>query len=81
MDAIAEHTEAILTRDVAEEGLQRGDVGTVVSVQYGQDGKPAGYTLEIFSITGQSLGTANVEATALREASGEDITHARPASA
>lgn len=79
MNAIAEHSEAILTRDVPEQGLHRGDVGTVVSIQYAEEGTPAGYTLEIFSITGQSLQVKNVEATAVREAGSEDITHARPA--
>ena len=79
MNAIAEHSEAILTRDVPEQGLLRGDVGTVVSIQYAEEGTPAGYTLEIFSITGQSLQVKNVEATAVREAGSEDITHARPA--
>ena len=80
MNAIAEQNEAVLTRDLPEHNLRRGDVGTVVSIQYGEDGAVAGYTLEIFSITGQSLGVANVEATAIREAGSEDVTHARPAS-
>lgn len=82
MNAIAEHTEAILTRDVEEQDLKQGDVGTVVSVRYAEHGAtPAGYTLEIFSISGQSRGVRNVEAGALREAGPSDITHARPASA
>jgi hypothetical protein len=81
MHQIAEHSEAIITRDVPEVGLHQEDVGTVVSIQFSPDGTPEGYTLEIYSIIGESLGVRNVDANAVRAASSEDITHARPASA
>lgn len=77
INAIAEHAEAILTRDVPEKHLEQGDVGTVVSVHYREDGSPAGYTLEIFSITGETLEVVNVEADAVRGAGSKDVTHAR----
>lgn len=73
---IDEHERAILTRDVPEKGLVAGDVGTVVSVHAGDDG-PAGYTLEFFSLSGETLAVAAVTADAVRPVDPWEVTHAR----
>jgi hypothetical protein len=74
---IEEHTEVVLTRDVPEKGLEAGDVGTVVSVHEGTAEQPPGYTLEFFSVTGETLTVATVEAGAVRAAERTEILHAR----
>lgn len=80
MRSIAEHERAILTTDVPEKGLVAGDVGTVVSVYYAEDSEqPAGYTLEFFSLSGESIALATVGAGAVRPAEATDVTHARSA--
>lgn len=76
--SIQEHERAILTTDVPEKGLVAGDVGTVVSVHQPEDGEqPAGYTLEFFSLSGETMVVATVGAYAVRLARATDITHAR----
>lgn len=75
---IEEHDRAVLTRDLPEEGFAAGDVGTVVSVHEGGEGKdPAGYTLEFFSVDGETLDVVTVPAEALRPASGHEVLHSR----
>ncbi len=73
---IDEHERAILTRDVPEKGLVAGDVGTVVSVHDGDD-RPAGYTLEFFSLSGETLAVVAVAADAVRPVGPREVTHAR----
>jgi hypothetical protein len=53
----------------------------VVSVQYAQFGTPAGYTLEIFTVTGESLGVTNVEADGIRKPGDDDLPSTRSLSA
>lgn len=74
--SIDEHERAILTRDVPEKGLVAGDVGTVVSVHGGDHG-PTGYTLEFFSLSGETLAVAAVLADAVRPVGPREVTHAR----
>ena len=71
--SVDEHERAVLTRDVPGKGLVAGDVGTVVSIHEGDDG-PAGYTLEFFSVSGETLAVA---ADAVRPVGPREVTHAR----
>jgi hypothetical protein len=65
---------------VPEKGLVAGDVGTVVSVHHSEDGeRPAGYTLEFLSLSGETIALATVGADAVRPAEATDVTHARSA--
>lgn len=77
MTSIAEHERAILTTDVPEKGLIAGDVGTVVSVHRSEGEGAAGYTLEFFSLSGETITLATVTADAVRPAKATDVTHAR----
>lgn len=80
MKGVEEHERAIPTADVPEKGLMAGDVGTVVSVHdVGAGGRPAGYTLELFSLPGETIALATVAAGCVRFARATDITHARSA--
>ena len=74
---IKEHGYAVLTRDVPEEGLRRGDVGVVVDIYRDAEGKAVGYTLETFTIEGESVAVVSVVADAVRPTTAADVTTAR----
>ena len=70
---IQEHDCIVLTQDLAEEGLQAGDVGTVVHIHP----EAAAYEVEFMTLTGQTVAVATVLASQLRPISGRDLTHVR----
>jgi hypothetical protein len=70
---ISEHDRVVLTTDVSAEGLQAGDVGTVVHI-YG-DGKA--YEVEFVTLEGRTAAVVTLEATQVRSVSPREITHAR----
>lgn len=70
---IKEHDCIVLTQDLPEEGLQAGDVGTVVHIY--RDG--AAYEVEFVTLTGQTVAVATVLPAQLRPVSRQDIAHAR----
>jgi hypothetical protein len=75
---IAEHDRAVLTRDVPEEGLVAGDVGTVVHLHTSPGAAaPTGYMLEFFTLDGETLAIVSVEADAVRPVSEREVSHAR----
>ena len=70
---IQEHDCIVLTQDIQNEGLQAGDVGTVVHIY--QDG--AVYEVEFATLTGQTVAVATVLFSQLRPVNRQDIAHAR----
>jgi hypothetical protein len=68
MADIKEYERTILTSDMPEKDLVAGDLvagdaGTVVSVHHSEDGeRVAGYTLEFFSLSGETIALAAVGA-------------------
>ncbi len=78
---IKEHAYAVLTRDVPGEGLRQGDVGVVVDIHRDVTGKVMGYTLETFTIEGESVAVASVPADAARASTAADVTTARQVAA
>ena len=70
---IKEHDCVVLTQDLLDEGLQAGDVGTVVHIH--RDG--AAYEVEFVTLTGQTFSVATVLASQLRPVSQWDISHVR----
>jgi hypothetical protein len=70
---IKEHDCVVLTQDLLDEGLQAGDVGTVVHIH--RDG--AAYEVEFVTLTGQTFSVATVLASQLRPVSQRDISHVR----
>ncbi|MBA2441371.1 MAG: DUF4926 domain-containing protein [Rubrobacter sp.] len=59
---ISELDRVALAKDLLEEGLKEGDVGTVVHVYRGG----AAYEVEFVTFSGESLGVFTVEAEAVR---------------
>ena len=74
---IKEHDCVVLTTRQPEEGLEAGDVGTVVHVHRGGEA----YEVEFATLTGQTFAVVTVAASELRPISKRDITHVSSLSA
>jgi hypothetical protein len=70
---IAEHERVVLTANVPAEGLESGDVGTVVHVY--KDG--LAYEVEFTTLDGKTAAVTTLEATQVRPVGNGEITHAR----
>lgn len=70
---IKEHDRVGLTESVPAEGLEPGDVGTVVHVY--ADGKA--YEVEFVAIDGHTRAVATLEVRQVRPVSRHDMTHAQ----
>lgn len=70
---IKEHDCVVLTADLPDEGLESGDVGTVVHIH--KDG--AAYEVEFVTLTGRTVAVVTVEAAQLRPIGKRDISHIR----
>ena len=70
---IKEHERVVLTVAVPEEGLEPGDVGTVVHIY--RDGQA--YEVEFVTLDGHTAAVATLEASQVRPVSRREITHAR----
>jgi Domain of unknown function (DUF4926) len=70
---IKEHDRTVLTKPVPADGLEVGDVGTVVHVYL--DGKA--FEVEFTTLDGRTAAVATVEALAVRPVTGREITHSR----
>ena len=70
---IKEHDCVVLTKNLPEESLEAGDVGTVVHIH--KDG--AAYEVEFVTLAGRTVAVATVEASALRPVGTRDISHVR----
>jgi hypothetical protein len=78
-DLLAEHEVIVLTQDLPDEGLRAGDVGVVLLAHPGLGGVPSGYTVEVTTVTGETVAVVDVAADMVRPAAKQDIRHARPA--
>jgi len=70
---IKEHDRIVLTKPVPAEGLEVGDVGTVVHVYL--DGKA--FEVEFTTLDGGTAVVATVDTVAVRPVTGHEITHSR----
>ena len=70
---IKEHDCVVLTKNLPEESLEAGDVGTVVHIH--KDG--AAYEVEFVTLAGSPVAVATVEASDLRPVGKRDISHVR----
>jgi hypothetical protein len=70
---IAEHERVVLTTDVPSEGLESGDVGTVVHIY--KDG--LAYEVEFTMLDGKTAAVTTLEVTQVRPVGNREITHAR----
>lgn len=71
---IKEHDRIVLTTGLCEEGLEAGDVGTVVHVyKHGE-----AYEVEFMTLDGETIAVATLLASQVRPVSRREMTHARP---
>jgi hypothetical protein len=70
---IQELETVILDRDVPEQKLRKGDLGTVVFVH----GDGAAYGVEFVTLDGQTLAVVTLPADAVRTVASGEIAHAR----
>jgi len=70
---IKEHDCIVLTANLPEEGLEAGDVGTVVHIHK----DAAAYEVEFMTLTGKTVAVATVLPSQLRPVSKRDLTHVR----
>lgn len=70
---IKEHERVVLTTPVPDEGLEAGDVGTVVHVY--KDGRA--YEIEFVTLDGKTAAVVTLEASQVRPVGTREITHAR----
>ena len=70
---IPELDRAVLTADLPEHGLIAGDFGTVVHVHKGG----AGYEVEFFALTGDTIAVATVHAAQVRPVRQSEVAHVR----
>ncbi len=76
-ELLAEHAVVVLTRNLPDEGLRAGDVAVVLLAHPGRDGVPPGYTVEVTTVTGETVAVVDVAADAVRPAAEHDVRHAR----
>lgn len=70
---IPELDRVILTTNIPEYGLEKGDMGTVVLVHQG--GK--GYEVEFITLDGETVAIVSLFAAQVRPISSREIAHAR----
>jgi len=70
---IKEHDRIVLLKDIPEEGLQAGDVGTVVHVyRHGE-----AFEVEFMRLDGETVAVVTLPASHVRAVSNRDVTHVR----
>ena len=67
-----ENDEAVLTRDLPQFGLKRGDVGTVVLVH-----AAGGYDVEFMTFDGETIAVASLSLEEVRPVAHGEVPHAR----
>jgi hypothetical protein len=71
---IKELDSVVLTTDLPEHGLAKGDIGTVVLAHEG--GK--GCTVEFVTLAGKTIAVVTLLANQIRQIAKDEIAHARP---
>ena len=65
MAAFTHYQDVVLLRDIPEEGLCAGDVGTIVE-RHDVPGRETGYSVEFFDMLGNIVAVGTLPASALR---------------
>ena len=71
---IKELDTVVLTTDLPEHRLAKGDIGTVVLVHKGGEG----CTVEFLTLTGSTIAVVTLLAHQVRQTARDEIAHARP---
>lgn len=72
--ALRELDSVVLTEDLPEYALRRGDIGTIVLVHEGG----AGADVEFMTLTGETVAEVSLSASQVRPIAACEIAHARP---
>ncbi|MBS4028868.1 MAG: DUF4926 domain-containing protein [Ignavibacteriales bacterium] len=59
------YNDVVLDRDLPEQGLNKGDIGTIVE-KHSVQGKETGYSIEFFDMLGNTVAVAILPESALR---------------
>ena len=70
---IKEHDCIVLTTNLPDEGLEAGDIGTVVHIHKGG----AGYEVEFMTLTGETVAIVTLLADQVRPLNRRDLAHTR----
>ena len=70
---IKEHDRVVLREEIPDQGLEAGDVGTVIHVHQ----KREAYEVEFVALDGETLAIATLTASQIRSVQRKEITHAR----
>lgn len=70
-------SRVVLTEDIVEEGLRKGDVATIVETHLDASGNLIGLELELFSANGETVAVASVRPEAVRASTSSDRLAAR----
>ena len=70
---IKEHDCVVLTKNVPEESLEAGDIGTVVHIH----NAGAGYEVEFMTLTGETVAIVTLLADQVRPLNRRDLAHTR----
>ncbi len=70
------YTDAVLTRDVPEHKLKRGDVVKLVDHHFAPDGSE-GYSIEVFNAVGDTIAVTAVSETSLELLREDEVLAAR----
>lgn len=70
---IKEHDRIVLLKDLPEDGLQAGDVGTVIHIH--RQGEA--FEVEFMTLDGRTVAVVTLLSSQIRTVSKRDITHVR----
>jgi len=70
---IKEHERVALLKNLADEGLRKGDVGTVIHIH--RQGEA--FEVEFMTLAGDTVSIVTLAASDVREVTGSDLTHVR----
>ena len=70
---IREHDCVVLTANVPDEGLEAGDIGTVVHIHKGGEG----FEVEFMTLTGETVAIVTLLAGQVRPLNRRDLAHTR----
>ena len=71
------YSDVILLRDLTEEGLYSGDIGTVVEI-HNVSGMETGYSVEFFDMLGNTVGVVTLPMSDFRLPTNADRPTVRP---
>ena len=74
-------SRVILLKDISNENLIAGDMGTIVEFHPETEHYPESYEVEFFAGNGETIAVVSVPAVTLRAATRQDILHVRQSNA